>query len=148
MTLSQEVQHFFQRNYVAPARQRGQATVEVKAGEIHSKLGWSRRVPVVCAALSSRKLQRNVGVRLTGKIGPPSGQSPTVVYRFEILSSADEQRAAGNKQGSGNGLMAMYGIAAELYKEVGGGEAFLRAERENFGSIVPDSDNEAQKDSR
>jgi hypothetical protein len=148
MTFSQEVQHFFQRNYVAPARQRGQGTVEVKAGEIHSKLGWTRRVPVVCAALSSQKLQRNVGVRLTGKSGPPSGQSPTVVYRFEILSSADMQSVADNQQASGKGLMGMYGIAAELYREVGGGEAFLRAARENFGSIVPDDENEAGKDSR
>jgi hypothetical protein len=146
MTFSEQVQQFFQSNYVVPARQRGQGTVEVKAGEIHRKLGWSRRVPVVCAALSSQKLQRNVGVRLTGKSGPPSGQSPTVVYRFEILSSVNESVTVGNRQSSSKGLMAMYGIAADLYREVGGGEAFLRAERENFGSVVPDG--EEEKDSQ
>jgi hypothetical protein len=32
----------------------------------------------------------------------------------------------------------MYGIAADLYREVGGGDAFMRTQRENFGSIVPD----------
>lgn len=147
MTYSQEVQHYFQSNYVAPARRLGQTTVEVKAGEIHSKLGWSRRVPVVCAALSSQKLQRNVGVRLTEKSGPPSGQSPTVVFRFDILQTAGVEDAPAGRQSSGKGLMGMYGIAADLYREVGGGEAFLRRERENFGSIVPDPEDEAEKES-
>jgi hypothetical protein len=137
MTFSEEVQQYFHGNYVLPARQRGQASVEVKAGEIHSKLGWTRRIPLVCAALSSKKLQRNVGVRLTQKEGPPSGQSPTVVFRYEILKS-EASSAQGVSSQPKRGLLAAYGVAAHLYRQVGGGDAFLKTERENFGSVAPD----------
>lgn len=136
MKLSEEVQRYFQSNYVIPARQRGQTTVEVKAGELHNKLGWTRRIPVVCAALTSQKLQRCVGVRLKEKSGPPSGQSPTVVFRYEILDQ--EQKRETRHTRTHGGLLEMYGIAADLYREVGGGEAFIRSQRENFGSVVPD----------
>jgi len=137
MTFSEEVQQYFQGNYVIPARQRGQASVEVKAGDIHSSLGWTRRVPLVCAALSSKKLQRNVGVRLTKKEGPPSGQSPTVIFRYEILDR-EASSAQGAEPAPKRGLLAAYGVAAHLYRPVGGGDAFLKAERENFGSVVPE----------
>jgi hypothetical protein len=35
-----------------------------------------------------------------------------------------------------------------MYREVGGTEAFIRSERENFGSIVPDHDETAEAQSR
>ena len=132
MTFSEEVQQFFQNNYVLPARQRGIETIEVKAGEIHSKLGWTRRVPLVCAALSSQKLQRKTGVRLTEKKGPPSGQSPTVIFRYEIVDRKDATKMEGNKQPSGIDLMDLYGIGADVFKELGGGEEYLRREREQL----------------
>jgi hypothetical protein len=137
MTFSEEVQQYFQGNYVIPARQRGQAIVEVKAGDIHTKLGWTRRVPLVCAALSSKKLQRNVGVRLTNKMGPPSGQSPTVIFRYEVLDREEPSRL-GAAALPKRGLLASYGVAAHLYRQAGGGDAFLQAERKNFGSVVPE----------
>jgi hypothetical protein len=132
MTFSEEVQRYFEDNYVIPARQRGQAKVDVKAGDIHSKLGWTRRVPLVCAALSSKKLQRKVGVRLKGKEGPPSGQSPTVVFHYEILTSAEASATNSNKHPSGIGLMDLYGIGADAFRQLGGGEEYLHREREEL----------------
>jgi len=132
MTFSEQVRQYFQSNYVTPARERGQASVVVKAGEIHSKLGWTRRVPLVCAALSSQKLQRKVGVRLTEKEGPPSGQSPTVVFHYEILESSSELRPNGDSLPSGIGLLDLYGIGAEAFKQLGGGEEYIRREREEL----------------
>jgi hypothetical protein len=131
MTLSEEVQQYLNANYVAPARTRGQTNIEVKAGDIHCKLGWSRRVSLVCAALSSKKLQRKVGLRLTEKEGPPSGQSPTVVFHFEILNSPDSA-AASHAGKTTIDLMDLYGIGAEAFKQLGGGEAYLNREREEF----------------
>ena len=132
MTFSEEVQRIFQCNYVIPARERGQLKVEVKAGDIHTKLGWTRRIPLVCAALSSQKLQRNVGVRLTEKKGPPSGQSPTVVFQYEILNSSDARGEDAKRQSSGNGLLDLYGIGAEVFKQLGGGEKYLQRERQEL----------------
>ena len=45
---------------------------------------------------------------------------------------------------AGGGLLALYGICANMYREVGGAEAFIRSERENFGSIAPDFDEPAK----
>lgn len=132
MTFSEQVQHYFQSNYVIPARERGQATLQVKAGEIHSKLGWTRRVPLVCAALSSQKLQRKTGVRLKTKEGPPSGQSPTVVFHYEILETMTAQPPNSGRPASRIGLMDLFGIGAEAFKKLGGGEEYLRREREEL----------------
>lgn len=131
MSLSEELQRYFHSHYVIPARERGQSQLEVKAGDIHNKLGWSRRVPLVCAALSSKKLQRNVGVRLTEKEGPPSGQSPTVVFHFEILAVPNPRKAR-NDERSKIDLMDLYGIGAEAFKQLGGGEAYLNRERDEL----------------
>jgi hypothetical protein len=138
MTYTEEVVGLFTSSYVNPARARGQGSIEVRAGEIHSKLGWTRRVPLVCAALSSKKLQKKVGVRLTEKSGPPSGQSPTVVFRYEIL--AQDMPSAGTVDAlpPKRGLLAAYGAAEHLYSQVGGGDAFLKAQRESFGQSPQD----------
>jgi hypothetical protein len=135
MTYSEEVLGFFSKSYVIPARQRGQSTIEVRAGDIHSQLGWARKVPLVCSALSSKKLQKKLGIRLTEKSGPPSGQSPTVVFHYEILSQSSPHSASASTPRKG--LLAAYGAAEHLYSQVGGGDAFLKAERENFGLLIP-----------
>lgn len=129
MTLSEEVQRYFQLHYVSPARERGRSQIEVKAGDVHSGLGWSRRVPLVCAALSSQKIQRKLGLRLTAKEGPPSGQSPTVVFHFEILSRSDENDRM-KSEISILDLTDLYGIGSNAYRELGGGEAYLQRERD------------------
>jgi hypothetical protein len=140
MNLSEVVLQFARANYFYPARTSGQKIVEVKAGEIHSGLRWSRRVPLVCSALSSRKFQNAAGVKLIGtKDAPPSGLSTRTIYRYEIL---DEDGPASFRQDSPappkRGLLAAYGVAAHLYGQVGGGDAFIESERENFGSVVPE----------
>ena len=129
MTLSEEVQRYFQAHYVVPARERGQSRIEVKAGDVHSGLGWSRRVPLVCAALSSQKIQRRLGLRLTAKDGPPSGQSPTVVFHFEILNEPNSEGRTINGASTHN-LLDLEGIGAEVYRQLGGGEEYLRRERD------------------
>ena len=140
MTYSEQVAGFLLNGYVVPARQRGLTNVEVRAGEIHSKLGWTRRVSLVCAALSSKKLQRTVGVRLTEKTGPPSGQSPTMVFRYEILSQESPQSPVKATSPSGQakqGLLSARGAASHLYILVGGGDAFLKSLRESFDQALP-----------
>jgi hypothetical protein len=139
MTFSEEVAGFLLNGYILPARQRGLANVEVRAGEIHSKLGWTRRIPVVCAALNSKKLQDKLGLRLTEKKGPPSGQSPTVVFRYEILAEQLPQPTAEGNSRPQRGLLAARGAASHLYAQVGGGDVFLANLREGFGQVFSDA---------
>jgi hypothetical protein len=141
MSLSETVLQFVRENYVHPARERGQAIVEVKAGDIHAGLRWSRRVPLVCSALSSQKFQNAVGVKLVGtKDAPPSGLSTRTIYRYEILDWETHPGLVTNSSPPKRGLLAAYGVASHLYRKVGGGDAFLKSEREDFGSLVPEMD--------
>ncbi len=138
MNLSETVVQFVRANYVQPARELGQSIVEVRAGDIHSGLRWTRRVPLVCSALASRKFQNAAGVKLIGtRDAPPSGLSTRTVYRYEVLDG-ETPIALGDPPLPKRGLLSAYGAAAHLYRQVGGSEAFLRAERENFGSVVPE----------
>ena len=139
MNLIETVLQFVQANYLHPARTSGHAIVEVKAGDIHSGLRWSRRVPLVCSALSSQKFQNAAGVKLIGtKDAPPSGLSTRTIYRYEILDRKASFGIGDVPPTPKRGLLAAYGVAAHLYRQVGGGDTFLKTERENFGSVVPD----------
>lgn len=128
-------------NYVRPARRRGERTVAVRVGNVQKELGWTNRTPSVFSTLSSQEFQDQAGIQLVEKRGgPPSGGPSTTwqfVYRIldESSPSQPASRSIPRKKG---GLLTLYGIAKDLYKEVGGGEAFIRSQRENFGSIIPD----------
>ena len=93
---------------------------------------------MVCSALASRKFQIAAGVKLIGtKDAPPSGLSTRTIFRYEILDR-DASSAPVVASLPKRGLLASYGVAAHLYRQAGGGDAFLKAERENFGSVVPE----------
>jgi hypothetical protein len=119
---SELVRHYALQTYISPARRRRDKTVSVNVGSVHKAIGLANRVPLVCTALESQKFQRANHLRLVSKTGPPSGQSTTVTYTYELLESPPE----------GGGLDAwerLRGALKDVYAEYGGGEAYLRAER-------------------
>jgi hypothetical protein len=140
MNASDQVRAFVQNHYIAPARKVGANTVTVRAREVHKALKWDlRRIPQVCAALSTRKFLRSAQVELVKKSGPPSGQSTTVEFTYKLLDEGKRQmpterpNAKSGPIKDGSGLEALYGILEEEFKALGGGEAFLRAERASWG---------------
>ncbi len=137
MSLSEQVVKHVQNAYVAPARERGESTVRVKAGDVHRDLRWANRVPSVCTTLSSQKFQRAVGVELIAKDGPPSGQSTTVVFTYRLPAAGGHVRPGRHV----SGLEKLYGIASDIFRELGGGEKFIHEEREklNFRKEVRQS---------
>jgi hypothetical protein len=140
MNASDQVRAYVRTHYITPARKAGASTVRVRAGEVHKALKWDlRRVPQVCAALSTQKFLESANVELLQKNGPPSGQSTTVEFTFRLLDEDKANRplarttsVSGQTQ-DGSGLEALYGILEEEFKALGGGEAFLRAERAAWG---------------
>jgi len=144
MGLNEEVQQHVRATYINPAKQRGETSIRIKAGDIHRDLGWANRVPSVCTTLDSQKFQRETGLKLLSKQGPPSGYSTTVLYTYrlpnsEITSPQSELR--------GSKLDALYGILSDVYRELGGAENFIRSEREKLhfrkeedGESVSDED--------
>jgi hypothetical protein len=147
MTLSQSVLEYVQSRLVAPARSSGEPEIAVTAGQVHRDLRWTSRVPAVCAALNSRKLQRAAGIELIEKSGPPSGQSTTMRFRYRIVEQSPAPAEASKGAKNLLCLLDLYGICKEMYAEVGGGEAFIRAKRENFGSVIPETDSPSQVES-
>jgi hypothetical protein len=99
--------------------------VVINAGDVHRALALNNRVPLVCAALGSKKFLTEHGLRILSKTGPPSGQSTTVTFTYEIVRSESQPTAD-------EAWQSLRGIAKDIYASFGGGEAYLRQERANF----------------
>ena len=146
MNLSEAVSEHVRSRIIQPARRRGVPEVSIAAGEVHRELRWTSRVPVVCAALNSAKFQRAAGVELIGKSGPPSGQSSTVVFRYRVLPNGGaETPISDSTKPRSTALAAAFGICKGMYDEDGGAEAFIRAQRENFGAFEVGGSEETQE---
>lgn len=129
MGLNDEIQRHVKAIYLEPARLRGDDTIRIKAGDIHRELHWVNRVPSVCTTLASQKFQRETGLELISKNGPPSGNSTTVVFTYRLRSPGAATRQLEKREGRIN---ALYGIAKDVFRDLGGGENFLRSEREKL----------------
>src|SRR5947199_2891522 len=57
--------------YLKPARRKGEKTFAVNVGAVHKTLALNNRVPLVCAALKSKKFLSENGLKLVSKTGPP-----------------------------------------------------------------------------
>jgi hypothetical protein len=115
--------------YLAAARRRGDRTVTINVGAVHRALALNNRVPLVCAALGSKKFLTENHLRLISKTGPPSGQSTTVAFTYEI---EDSEKPAGGL----DAFLALRGIGREVFASLGGGEAFIRRERAEFSRAM------------
>lgn len=117
--------------YIEPALRRGDPTVAILAGDIVRDLHLTNRIPSVCAALRSWALLNENHLSIEKDEGPPSGQSTTVkiTYRLPVAgSSLENAKAAALARWD-----AVRGVGREMYAQLGGGEAFLKAEREAWG---------------
>jgi|HubBroStandDraft_1064217.scaffolds.fasta_scaffold00122_5 hypothetical protein len=117
--------------YLSPARRSGSKTFSINVGAVHRALGLNNRVPLVCAALASKKFLAENHLRLTSKTGPPSGQSTTVTFTYQIVEDAGKPAADGLDV-----FLALRGIGKETFASLGGGEAFLRRERAEFSGAM------------
>jgi hypothetical protein len=127
-SVSDRVRQHARDAYLRPARGRGEKSFSVNVGAVHKVLALSNRVPLVCAALKSKKFLEENALKLTSKTGPPSGQSTTVTFTYEIMGSSGKDFAPTES------LSGLRGIAKDLFRALGGGEAFIREERRNFSN--------------
>jgi hypothetical protein len=118
--------------YLRAARRRGDRTFSVNVGAVHKALGLNNRVPLVCAALGSKKFLTENNLRLVSKTGPQSGQSTTVDFTFEILDRGPQDAASTDP----DPWTALRGIGKEVFASLGGGEAFIREERAQFSAAA------------
>src|SRR5271165_4303551 len=125
---SDAVRRHAYEKYVCAAHRRKQKTVAINVGEVHRALALNNRVPLVCAALGSKKFLTEHGLRIVSKTGPPSGQSTTVTFTYEIVGRKQDDVQL-SRQEAWNRLR---GSMKDIFAELGGGENYLRNERANF----------------
>ena len=131
MSLSDDTKRHVIAKYVNPARSRGERRLEVKVGNVVKDLGLTNRTPSVFSTLSSRTFQREAGLELIEKRGGPAsgGPSTTVQFVYRVLT---EKESSETRKNGGEDLMSLYGIGGEVFRQLGGGEEYLRRERESL----------------
>jgi len=119
-------------NYVRPARLRGDRSVQVRVGNVLKELGWTNRTPSVFSTLNSQAFLKEAGLELVEKRGGPAsgGPSTTWVFVYRLVDYAEAREAKTKVVPNGSGLLALKGILADVFRQLGGGEAYLKAERE------------------
>ncbi len=149
MRPTEEARRYVISRHVEPARKQGEKSIRLKVGSVQKELGWTNRTPSVYSTLSSREFLKQAGLELVEKRGgPPSGgPSTTVEFVYRILAEGSMAAESAKTAKPRGGLLALFGICGKMYREVGGGEAFIRQLREDFGSVVPE-DERKQKPSR
>ena len=139
MSDADKIRQYARDNYVRPAIHRGEQRVRIKAGEVHNALKLQGQHPNVCQALKSKIFLRDNNLLLEGREGPPSGQSSSVVftYRLPVSSTQQPDTLQAAPQGKYKNpaileLLKLRGIGKKTFEALGGGEEFLRREREAF----------------
>jgi hypothetical protein len=121
-----DIREYSAKAFVVPARQRGQKRFSIRVGDVVRELRLYRSIPAVCSALKTEAFRRANRLRLVDATGPKSGMSTTVVYTYEFV---DPDRLA---EPSVDAWSRLRGALKEVFAELGGGEAYLQAERSKF----------------
>jgi 5-methylcytosine-specific restriction protein B len=124
-----QVREHARHEYIEPARRRGDSTVRIVAGDVQKAARLVNRTALVCQALKSHKFLEENHLALERWDGPPSGMSTTVTFTYRL---AGPPPAAGQPPGE-SPLLGLWGIGKEVFQSLGGGEAFIRSEREQWG---------------
>jgi hypothetical protein len=112
--------------YVVPARQRKHKRFSIKVGDVVRDLKMNGRTPAVCSALKTREFLQSNDLQLVDTSGPKSGLSTTVIYTYEFVGTTQSSTQTEDS------WTRLRGALKDVFTELGGGEAYLRAERSNF----------------
>jgi 5-methylcytosine-specific restriction protein B len=76
-------------DHIEPAKRRNEATVTIRAGDVHKELGLSNQLPNVCQAIEGKKLRDMTGLAKPEILsGPESGRGGNMTYRFALAAGS------------------------------------------------------------
>ncbi len=135
MKQADRLREYANKQYVEPARRVGKQTVCIRVGDVVNGLGLKNQTPNVCSALGTGKFQKKYGLELIDRqTSAPKGTSTTVVFTYRILGTRNSDEPSQSVR-----FADLRGIGKKTFETLGGGEAFIRNERENFyGNNTPD----------
>ena len=82
MSYADEVREYCKDNIIVPARTRGEKQIAIRAGDIHTVMGYKSRMPLVCAALGANKFEKSAGVERISITGPTNGANAIFTFRI------------------------------------------------------------------
>lgn len=82
MADSQDIRTHIIDHYVKPARNRGDHTVTVRAGDVVDELSPSPAIPAVCGVLGSNMFEREARVQRLAVDGPIPGATTLFVFKL------------------------------------------------------------------
>ncbi len=126
MTIADTIRMHAREKYVIPAKKRKEKEISIRAGDVVRDLGLVGRTPAVCSALTGKKFWESNNLRLLKVNGPKSGQSTTVVCTYELVETTS------SPPGRDDPWQQLRGAVKNIFSERGGGETYLRNERDNF----------------
>jgi hypothetical protein len=121
------IRSFAAREFIEPARRKGWKRVQLVAGDVHRGLKLRNRVPNVCTALASKIFLEKNRLVIEAVSGPPSGMGTRVIYTYRLLDDEGGDGTAGVTD-----FRTLRGLLKTALDSIGGGDAFLRREREQF----------------
>jgi 5-methylcytosine-specific restriction protein B len=80
--LADQIRNFAYQRYIKPARDAGQSQVTIRAGDVHTNMGLSSRMPAVCGALGTKLFEYECRIKRIRTDGPSQGASTT--YTFAV----------------------------------------------------------------
>lgn len=128
------IRSFAEKEYIESARRKGLNRIQIRVGDVHRALKLKNRVPNVSSALRSRIFVEKNNLEIEEESGPPSGMGTRTTFTYRILDGKKPNASATVTFEDLRGLMK------ETFESLGGGEAFLRREREHF--YEPDAEEE------
>jgi 5-methylcytosine-specific restriction protein B len=80
------IRKYVTEQYITPARQRGDKTVRICAGDVHKEMGFynsDSRFPSICSAIDRTDFLEELGVTIQSRTGPNLGSSVEWILRLD-----------------------------------------------------------------
>jgi len=83
MSYADDVRKYCIKKIVEPARRRGEKQIKIRAGDVHSAMGYRNRLPLICAALGANIFEEIAGVERISISGPTNGANTIFTFRIK-----------------------------------------------------------------
>lgn len=94
------IRKYVSEKLIKPARDKGEASIEIVSGDVHRMMGLQNALPAVCSVLEGAALAQQAKIRLVDRHSPIESDKPssTIRYRFalgDIETNAIDRAALG-----------------------------------------------------
>jgi len=82
MNHSDQVRKYCLESYITPARNLGNKTISIRAGDIHKEMNFKNRLPLVCSAIGTQTFEEMANVERISITGPTNGAN--TIFAFTL----------------------------------------------------------------